>query len=147
MDRPSTSDRRAAARPALAERQPRAGQPPTPARPSENSEQIMCTPLPHHESLDPEGNLLSCAPNQTPLEPIENASATAKKPATPPQRESKASTTSDQADIIQDRRKTHVGPWQLGKTLGKGSVGRVRLARHANSGELAAVKIISKKTS
>ena len=107
----------------------------------------MCTPLPHHESLDPEGNLLVCAPNQTPLEPIENASATAKKPATPPQRESKVSTTSDQADIIQDRRKTHVGPWQLGKTLGKGSVGRVRLARHANSGELAAVKIISKKTS
>lgn len=42
--------------------------------------------------------------------------------------------------------KTQVGPWQLGKTLGKGSSARVRLCRHRLSGELAAVKIIPKKT-
>lgn len=42
------------------------------------------------------------------------------------------------------KRKTHVGPWQLGKTLGKGSAGRVRLARHHVSQEQVAVKILPK---
>ncbi|KAL2758585.1 hypothetical protein ACRALDRAFT_2040732 [Sodiomyces alcalophilus JCM 7366] len=41
--------------------------------------------------------------------------------------------------------KTQIGPWQLGKTLGKGSSARVRLCRHRISGELAAVKIVPKK--
>ncbi|KAK3938408.1 hypothetical protein QBC46DRAFT_440550 [Diplogelasinospora grovesii] len=40
--------------------------------------------------------------------------------------------------------KTHIGPWQLGKTLGKGSSARVRLARHAVSHQLVAVKIVAK---
>lgn len=44
------------------------------------------------------------------------------------------------------KRKTHVGPWQLGKTLGKGATGRVRLAKHAVTGQKAAVKIVSKKS-
>lgn len=44
------------------------------------------------------------------------------------------------------RRKTHIGPWQLGRTLGKGSTGRVRLAKHAVSGQSAAIKIVSKKS-
>jgi serine/threonine-protein kinase HSL1, negative regulator of Swe1 kinase len=42
------------------------------------------------------------------------------------------------------KRKTHIGPWQLGRTLGKGSAARVRLARHHLTQELAAVKILSK---
>ncbi|KAF4806703.1 putative serine/threonine-protein kinase HSL1 [Colletotrichum siamense] len=42
--------------------------------------------------------------------------------------------------------KTHIGPWLLGKTLGKGSSARVRLCKHRISGELAAVKIVPKKT-
>ncbi|KAK9245514.1 kinase-like domain-containing protein [Lipomyces tetrasporus] len=42
------------------------------------------------------------------------------------------------------RRKTHVGPWRLGRTLGRGSSGRVRLAKHAQTGRLAAVKIVPK---
>ncbi|PWY83502.1 Pkinase-domain-containing protein [Aspergillus heteromorphus CBS 117.55] len=46
----------------------------------------------------------------------------------------------------QGKRKTHVGPWQLGKTLGKGASGRVRLAKHANTGQIAAIKIVSKKS-
>src|SRR5438034_8629321 len=41
------------------------------------------------------------------------------------------------------RRKTHVGPWQLGRTLGKGATGRVRLAKHAVTGQTAAIKIVS----
>jgi serine/threonine-protein kinase HSL1, negative regulator of Swe1 kinase len=43
------------------------------------------------------------------------------------------------------RRKTHIGPWHLGKTLGKGSTARVRMARHAVTGQLAAIKIVQKK--
>lgn len=42
--------------------------------------------------------------------------------------------------------KTHIGPWQLGRTLSKGSSARVRLARHRLTGQSVAVKIISKKT-
>lgn len=42
--------------------------------------------------------------------------------------------------------KSYIGPWQLGKTLGKGSSARVRLARHRVTHESVAVKIISKRT-
>lgn len=42
-------------------------------------------------------------------------------------------------------RKTHVGPWQLGRTLGKGSIGRVRLTKPAVTGQVAAIKIMSKR--
>ncbi|KAK9452879.1 kinase-like domain-containing protein, partial [Dipodascopsis uninucleata] len=42
------------------------------------------------------------------------------------------------------KRKTHVGPWRLGRTLGRGSSGRVRLAKHNLTGKLAAVKIVPK---
>jgi serine/threonine protein kinase len=42
--------------------------------------------------------------------------------------------------------KTHIGPWQLGKTLGKGASARVRLARHRVSHQLVAIKIIAKST-
>ncbi|AGO10422.1 AaceriABL034Wp [[Ashbya] aceris (nom. inval.)] len=38
-----------------------------------------------------------------------------------------------------------VGPWKLGKTLGKGSSGRVRLAKNMQSGKLAAIKIVPKR--
>ncbi|ORY86934.1 hypothetical protein BCR37DRAFT_390658 [Protomyces lactucae-debilis] len=42
------------------------------------------------------------------------------------------------------RHKAHIGPWRLGRTLGRGSSGRVRLAKHAVTGKLAAVKIVPK---
>lgn len=45
------------------------------------------------------------------------------------------------------KRKTHVGPWRLGRTLGRGASGRVRLAKHAITGQLAAVKILTKSAS
>lgn len=44
-------------------------------------------------------------------------------------------------------RKTHIGPWNLGKTLGKGATARVRLARHVTTSEHAAIKIVQKTTS
>jgi len=38
-----------------------------------------------------------------------------------------------------------IGPWRLGKTLGRGATARVRLARHTQTGQEAAVKIVQKK--
>ncbi|KMU91800.1 BR serine/threonine-protein kinase 1 [Coccidioides immitis H538.4] len=61
-----------------------------------------------------------------------------------PRRNSAISTTSTNSG--RSRRKTHIGPWQLGKTLGKGSTGRVRLAKHSVTGQAAAIKIVSKKS-
>ncbi|KAK9373461.1 kinase-like domain-containing protein [Lipomyces chichibuensis] len=60
-------------------------------------------------------------------------------------RVSQASTgTNSSSTSSGGRRKTHVGPWRLGRTLGRGSSGRVRLAKHAETGRLAAVKIVPK---
>ncbi|GMG47196.1 unnamed protein product [Ambrosiozyma monospora] len=39
-----------------------------------------------------------------------------------------------------------IGPWRLGRTLGRGSTGRVRLAKHCVTGKLSAVKIVPKVT-
>ena len=41
-------------------------------------------------------------------------------------------------------KKTHIGPWRLGRTLGRGASGRVRLAKHSGTGQLSAVKVVSK---
>jgi serine/threonine protein kinase len=35
-----------------------------------------------------------------------------------------------------------VGPWKLGKTIGKGFSGRVKIAKHTVTGHPAAVKIV-----
>lgn len=37
-----------------------------------------------------------------------------------------------------------IGPWRLGKTLGRGATGRVLLATHKSNGQKAAVKVVSK---
>ncbi|CAM9019149.1 unnamed protein product [Wickerhamomyces anomalus] len=37
-----------------------------------------------------------------------------------------------------------IGPWKLGKTLGRGSTGRVLLAENINTNQKAAVKVVSK---
>ncbi|OJA19916.1 hypothetical protein AZE42_03764 [Rhizopogon vesiculosus] len=37
-----------------------------------------------------------------------------------------------------------IGQWKVGRTIGKGSSGRVRIARHSKTGQYAAVKIVSK---
>ncbi|EAU90539.1 CAMK/CAMKL/GIN4 protein kinase [Coprinopsis cinerea okayama7 len=39
-----------------------------------------------------------------------------------------------------------IGLWTVGRTIGKGASGRVRIARHAKTGQYAAIKIISKST-
>lgn len=107
--------------------------------------------LPHHESLKPEGNL-SIRQEQQQQRPIsprpvtvnKRISALVNNAPTDTNRNSAISTTS--AASGKSRRKTHVGPWQLGRTLGKGATGRVRLAKHALTGQVAAIKIVSKKS-
>ncbi|KAF7972747.1 hypothetical protein HWV62_17108 [Athelia sp. TMB] len=37
-----------------------------------------------------------------------------------------------------------IGMWKIGRTIGKGSQGRVRIARHLKTGQLAAIKIVNK---
>ncbi|KAI1658784.1 Pkinase-domain-containing protein [Daldinia decipiens] len=63
--------------------------------------------------------------------------------ATDNKRNSQASTTTVTTSGG-ERRKTHIGPWKLGKTLGNGSAARVRLVRHNVTNQLAAVKILSR---
>ncbi|KAM3066748.1 serine/threonine-protein kinase gin4 [Clarireedia jacksonii] len=37
------------------------------------------------------------------------------------------------------------GPWKLGRTLGEGATARVRLAKHIDTHQMAAIKIVQKK--
>lgn len=55
-----------------------------------------------------------------------------------------AARTKSSANPNSRRARTHIGPWQLGRTLGRGSSGRVRLSKHSETGQLAAVKIVPK---
>lgn len=71
-------------------------------------------------------------------------SAISKTYATDSNRNSQISTTSTNASDSK-KLKSHIGPWKLGRTLGKGSTARVRLARHAYTGQEAAIKIVQKK--
>lgn len=41
---------------------------------------------------------------------------------------------------------TQTGTWQLGKTIGQGSMGKVKVARNAETGETVAIKIIPRQS-
>ncbi|KAF2005331.1 serine/threonine-protein kinase GIN4 [Amniculicola lignicola CBS 123094] len=102
--------------------------------------------LPHNEALVPDG---TSAVRQPPQPSPENKrlSAVINDSARPhnPKRDSEISNASTNASGTGRRRKTHIGPWQLGKTIGRGGCSRVRVVRHSGTGELGAAKIISKK--
>ena len=55
------------------------------------------------------------------------------------------STPERSATSAKHKSRNTVGPWKLGKTLGKGSSGKVRLAKNMETGQLAAIKIVPKK--
>lgn len=102
--------------------------------------------MPHHESLHAGGNLSIRGKDGIQPTPAEHkrVSAVVEESEAANKRDSQVSTTSTVSN--KGKRKTHVGPWHLGKTLGKGATGRVRLAKHAITGQIAAVKIVSKKS-
>jgi serine/threonine-protein kinase HSL1 (negative regulator of Swe1 kinase) len=161
MDRQAKASRSPPRRPALAEKQARA----QPAQGERQSAETRTTNapsmpkpvdllagssprMPHHESLRPEGNLSvrnnPGPPAAAPAAENKRLSAIANEGQPNSNRNSVISTTSTIS--AKSRRKTHVGPWQLGRTLGKGATGRVRLAKHAMTGQAAAIKIVSKKS-
>ncbi len=102
--------------------------------------------MPHHGSLKPGGNLQRRSDNGSLLSSAEDRriSALAEEGQRNTNRDSQISASTNASG--KSRRKTHVGPWRLGKTVGKGASGRVRKARHAYTGQDAAIKIVSKRS-
>lgn len=101
-------------------------------------------PLPHNESIVPNGTLAVRHEQESPANKrLSDAAAQGTRPHDN-KRDSEISNASTNASNSKQRRKTHIGPWQLGKTIGKGGCSRVRLVRHSATGQLGAAKIISK---
>ena len=88
---------------------------------------------------------VAVAENRPPANPRLDAIAQDSHDSTDSRRVSQFSNVSSNASSTRQL-KTHIGPWQLGKTLGKGSSARVRLARHRVSHQLVAIKIVAKST-
>lgn len=83
---------------------------------------------------------------QPPLDPrISSVATQVAQDHSASKRASQVSTASASTTASDGKLKSHIGPWQLGKTLGKGSSARVRLARHRVTHQSVAVKIITKK--
>ncbi|KAJ4297605.1 serine/threonine-protein kinase gin4 [Kalmusia sp. IMI 367209] len=101
--------------------------------------------LPHNESLVPNGTLaIRHEPQPSPQHKRISAVIDQSRPRNP-KRDSEVSNASTNASTG-GRRKTHIGPWQLGRTIGKGGCSRVRIVRHSGTGQYGAAKIISKST-
>ena len=99
--------------------------------------------LPHNESLVPNGTLKVRNGSESPEN--KRLSAVSADHDTQSKRNSAVSTTSTNASGKQKKRKSLIGPWQLGKTIGHGGCSRVRLVRHSvNTNLYGAAKIISK---
>jgi serine/threonine-protein kinase HSL1 (negative regulator of Swe1 kinase) len=104
-------------------------------------------PLPHNESLVPNGTLAVRHEAHAAPSPQHKRLSAVIDEGRPrnTKRDSEISNASTNASTG-GRRKTHIGPWQLGKTVGKGGCSRVRIVRHSGSGTYGAAKIISKAT-
>ncbi|KAL8950329.1 MAG: hypothetical protein Q9222_003634, partial [Ikaeria aurantiellina] len=121
-------------------------QTPTPPRPSKTQTSSPSSNIPHHESLKPGGTLQERNNPSSPLVTAVNkrVSAVSNEEKHNANRDSQISATSTTASGNSRPRKVCVGPWQLGKTIGKGSSGRVRKARNIWTGHYAAVKVVSR---
>ncbi|KXL42483.1 hypothetical protein M433DRAFT_59367 [Acidomyces richmondensis BFW] len=99
--------------------------------------------LPHNESLEPNGSLAirNSQPNSPENKRVSQIAGDHKRDS---KRNSAISTTSTTASGR--RRKTYIGHWQLGKTIGKGGCSRVRVVRHRFRDQYGAVKIITRST-
>lgn len=104
--------------------------------------------LPHNESLVPNGSLAVRHEQQQPSPENKRLSAVQAHEPRPHgnKRDSEVSVASTNASNTNRRRKTSIGPWQLGRTIGRGGCSRVRLVRHTGTGQYGAAKIISKAT-
>ncbi|GAA6022405.1 hypothetical protein JCM11491_001580 [Sporobolomyces phaffii] len=66
------------------------------------------------------------------------------EPQTRQQRREKEGRSGSGSHRKPEQEVTQVGPWRIGKTVGEGSSGRVKLVKHKHTGQYAAVKIIPK---
>lgn len=99
-------------------------------------------PLPHNESLMPNGTLT--VRHAPPSPSAHHKRVTAVIEESRPRNVKRDSQVSTVTISNGGRRKTHIGPWELGKTIGKGGCSRVRIVRHSATNQYAAAKIISK---
>jgi serine/threonine-protein kinase HSL1 (negative regulator of Swe1 kinase) len=98
--------------------------------------------LPHNESFTANGSL---AVRKEPVSSPEHKRISQITSDT--ERESKRnSAISTTSTTSARKRKTYIGHWQLGMTIGKGGCSRVRIVRHKYTGEKRAVKIIARST-
>jgi serine/threonine-protein kinase HSL1, negative regulator of Swe1 kinase len=99
--------------------------------------------LPHNESIIPNGTLSVRNGSETPEN--KRSSAVCGHQGIQFQRNSAISTASTNASGKRDLRKSLIGPWQLGMTIGIGGCSSVREVRHIYNFEIkGAAKIISK---
>ncbi|KAK4948967.1 serine/threonine-protein kinase gin4 [Elasticomyces elasticus] len=108
---------------------------PKPMKAGKISSSTPARPLPHNESLEGNGSLAvrSSQPNSPEHKRVSQIASDHDRDS---KRLSAISTTSTNASGR--RRKTYIGHWQLGKTIGKGGCSRVRV--------YGAVKIITRST-
>jgi serine/threonine-protein kinase HSL1, negative regulator of Swe1 kinase len=102
------------------------------------------TQLPHNESIVPNGTV--AVHHEPPSNNKRLSAVLAESRPHNTKRDSQISTTSTNASNTTRKRKTHIGHWELGKTIGRGGCSRVRLVRHSGTGQMGAAKIISKST-
>jgi serine/threonine-protein kinase HSL1 (negative regulator of Swe1 kinase) len=103
-------------------------------------------PLPHNESIVPNGSLAVRHEQVSPENKRLSAVLAHEPRPHNSKRDSEISNASTNASNTTRRRKTTIGPWQLGRTIGRGGCSRVRLVRHSGTGQYGAAKIISKAT-
>lgn len=137
--------RHAAKRFPLSELKNRANTPPVSYRPSKSHKHDNSShpSLPHNESLEPNGNLTVRSSEQPTSPEIKRISQITSEYERDSKRNSAISTTSTASA---KKRKTFIGHWQLGKTIGRGGCSRVRVVRHRYRDQYGAVKIITRST-
>lgn len=130
----------------LSELRNRANTPPVQVKHPKANKTISASPhnLPHNESLEPNGSLAVRGSNPTSSPEYKRLSQIAGEHERDSKRNSAISTASTNASGR--RRKTYIGHWQLGKTIGKGGCSRVRVVRHKTRHQYGAVKIITRTT-
>ncbi|KAF2098131.1 Pkinase-domain-containing protein [Rhizodiscina lignyota] len=104
--------------------------------------------VPHNESFVGNGTLAVRYDGSPQSPAVENKrlSTLSKEEQPNSKRNSAISNASTNASVPNNRRrKTHIGPWHLGRTIGKGGGSRVREVRHFVTGQKGAAKIISKQ--
>ena len=105
--------------------------------------------LPHNESLESDGTLALRGGGGGGNNTAGSAEPPQRRVSGPPAEDSKrnsAISTASTGGASARPRKTYIGHWQLGRTIGKGGCSRVRVVRHKTTLQYGAVKIITRST-